>query len=126
MEEGRAVCPGENLTYTCAILDYSAYPVVVWSGFCANSSDIVIAHGVPAQDSFKCELFSVQATGIVSNCNTSTLTVTASPELNGTVIRCSNQGAEVGRAELLLASTYNPLPRMYGDVGFKLLYAFFL
>ena len=104
MEEGRAVCPGEELTYTCTIFDdTSTFPIVAWSGFCADSSVIAIAYGVSSQESGTCGPFSVQATGSDDNCHTSTLTVTASPELNGTVIRCSHESVEVGRATLLVA-----------------------
>ena len=104
VEEGRAcVCSGEKLTYNCTIFDDSTFPAAVWSGFCANSFDIYIFHGIPAQESGMCGPFSVQATGNVSGCHTSTLTVTASLELNGTVIQCSHKSVEVGRATLLVA-----------------------
>ena len=104
VEEGRAVCPGEELTYTCTIFDdTNSFPVAVWSGFCAGSSDIVIAHGVPVQESAMCGPFSVQATGSDGDCHTSTLTFNASAELNGTVIQCSGVSGEVGRATLLVA-----------------------
>ena len=103
VEEGKAVCPGEELTYTCTIFDdTSSFPVAVWSGFCADSSDINIFHG-SSQESGMCGPFSVQATGSDGNCYTSNLTVTASPELNGTVIQCSHLGVEVGTSTLLVA-----------------------
>ena len=101
VEEGRAVCPGEELTYTCTIFDNtSIFPVAFWSGFCADSSDIVIAHG-SAQESGMCGPFTVQATASDGDCYTSTLTVTASPELNGTAIQYSHGSVEVGRATLV-------------------------
>ena len=104
VEEGRAVCPGEELTYTCTIFQMGGIPIAVWSGFCADSSDIInIAHGILAQESGMCGPFLVQATGSDGGCHTSTLTVTASPELNGTVIQCSNGSVEVGKATLLVA-----------------------
>ena len=103
VEEGRAVCPGEELTYTCTIFDNtSPNPTAVWSGFCADSSDIVVAHG-SALEPGMCGPFTVQATASDGDCYTSTLTVTASTELNGTVIRCIHESVEVGRATLLLA-----------------------
>ena len=103
VEEGRAVCPGEELTYTCTIFDNtSSNPTAVWSGFCADSSDIVIAYG-SSQESGMCGPFTVQAIASDGDCHTSTLTVTASLELNGTVIQCSHESVEVGRAALLLA-----------------------
>ena len=104
VEEGRAVCPGEELTYTCNIFDdTSAFPIAVWSGLCADSSDISIVHGILAQESGTCGPFTVQATGSDGDCYTSTLTVTASPELNETVIQCSNVAVEVGNTTLLVA-----------------------
>ena len=108
VEEGRAVCPGEELTYTCTIFDNtSTFPAAFWSGFCADSSDIInIAHGILAQESGMCGPFLVQATGSDGDCYTSTLTVNASLELNGTVIQCSHLGVEVGRRTLLVAGMH--------------------
>ena len=104
VEEGRAVCPGEELTYTCTIFDdTSLFPTAVWSGFCADSSSIFIIHGDSSEESGMCGPSTVQANGSDGDCYTSTLTVTASPELNGTVIRCSHESVEVGRATLLVA-----------------------
>ena len=103
VEEGRAICPGEKLTYNCTVFDnVNLVPTAVWSGFCADSSVINIAHGVPVQESGLCGPFSVQAADANGNCYTSTLTVTASPELNGTIIQCSHESFEVGRATLLV------------------------
>ena len=103
VEEGRAVCPGGELTYNCTIFQTAGTLVSVWSGFCADSSDINIVHGIPAQESGMCGPFSVQTTGSDGDCHTSTLTVNASAELNGTVIQCSGVSGEVGRATLLVA-----------------------
>ena len=101
VEESRtAVCPGEKLTYNCSILVANQAPHTVWNGFCADGSAINIFHGLPAQESGTCELFSVQATGSDGSCYTSTLTVTASPDLSGTVMQCSNVAVEVGRASI--------------------------
>ena len=107
VEEGRAVCPGEELTYNCTIFDdMNNFPAAVWSGFCPDNSDINIAHGIPAQESDMCGPFSVQATGSDSDCYTSTLTVTASLDLSGTVINCSHESVEVGRATLIVAGMH--------------------
>ena len=104
VEEGRAVCPGEELTYNCTIFDdINTFPASVWSGFCADSSAINIIHGFPAQESGMCGPFLVQATGSDGDCHTSTLTVNVSLELSGTVIRCNNTSVEVGSATLLMA-----------------------
>ena len=106
VEEGRAVCPGEELTYTCTIFQIGGTPIAVWSGFCGDSSYINIIHGLPAQESGMCGPFTVQATASDGDCYTSTLTVTASPELNGTVFQCSHESVEVGRATLLMAGIH--------------------
>ena len=107
VEEGRAVCPGEELTYTCTILfQTGGTPIAFWSGFCADNSDINIFHGILAQESDMCGPFSVQATGSDGDCYTSTLTVTASLDLSGTVINCSHESVEVGRATLIVAGMH--------------------
>ena len=107
VEEGRAVCPGEELTYTCTIFDNtSTIPVAFWSGFCADNSAINIIHGIPSLESGTCGPFSVQATGSDGDCHTSTLTVNVSLELSGTVIRCSNTSVEVGRTTLIVAGMH--------------------
>ena len=107
VEEGRAVCPGEELAYTCNIFDDINIVVdVAWSGLCADGSDINIFHGIPAQESGTCGPFAAQATGSDGDCYTSTLTVTASPELNGTVIQCSHGSVEVDRATLLVTGMH--------------------
>ena len=101
MEEGRAVCPGEELTYTCTIFDdKSTFPLATWSRFCPNDSVIDIFHGLSAEEMEMCGPFTVQATGSNGSCYTSALIVTASPKLSGTLISCSHQGLEVGRATL--------------------------
>ena len=103
VEEGRAVCPGEEHTYNCTIFDdTSFFPTAVWSGFCADGFVINVAHK-STQDSGTCGPFTVQATASDGDCYTSTLTVTVSPELNGRVIQCSHLGVEVGRTTLLVA-----------------------
>ena len=109
VEEGRAVCPGEELTYNCTVFDTVIPTIATWTGFCSDNSSIFIAHGVSTLESDMCGPFSVQATGnSISDCYTSTLTVsvTASPELSGTVIQCSHESVEVGRATLLVAGIH--------------------
>ena len=102
MENQRAVCPGEKLTFNCSIYVVNQTPHTVWSGFCADGSVVNIFHGFPTQESDTCGPFLVDATGSDGDCYTSTLTVTASPELNGTVILCSESTVEVGRATIVV------------------------
>ena len=101
---GEMFCPGEEITCYCNSFDTtSIVPTFRWSGFCPDGSAINIRHGISGQDSGMCGPFSVQATDSDGDCYTSTLTVTASPELNGTLIQCSHLGAEVGNTTLLVA-----------------------
>ena len=118
MEE-EVVCPGEELTYSCTIYDFTnTNPTAVWSGFCADGSVINIAHGQPAQESGMCGPFSVQATGSNGTCYTSTLTVNASAELNGTVIQCSHESDQVGNARLIVGK-YERVAYKRGVAGHK-------
>ena len=104
MEEGRAVCPGDKLTYTCTIFDVSSsFPIATWSGFCADNTSLNVVHGVPVQETDMCGPFSVLATASNTTCHTSTLTVTA-PDMDGMVIRCRHNGVEVGTATILLVA----------------------
>ena len=96
MEEGRAVCPGEEITYNCSIFDDTneKYQQTVWSGL---NCSLHVLHGLLELDT--CGSFSAQATGSDGDC-----TVTASPELNGTLIQCLNPRSStiVGSTSLFL------------------------
>ena len=111
MEEGKAVCLGEELTYNCTIFDdMKIYPQALWSGFCADNSLLTIIFGVPSQESDLCGPFLVNATGKDGDCYTSTLTVTASPELNGTLVQCVDGKMQfdehVGNAMLIVFGSH--------------------
>ena len=107
MEEGRAVCPGEELTYTCTI-DGTGSSITVWSMTpqpCAGSA-VVLVHSTLGGPPIECGQFSAQLTASDGDCYTSTLTVTASPELNGTVVRCEDSsGNAAGSASMLLSKS---------------------
>ena len=110
VEEGRAVCPGEELTYTCKIFDDTRLSVTVWRITplpCAGNTVLLIHSKLGNGDPpIECGPFSAQLTANDSNCYTSTLTVTASPELNGTVVRCDdNPGNTAGSATILLSKS---------------------
>ena len=92
---GRVIIAQQELQYICSVYSNTSSTLVIWKvDFC---EDIV-----SSADTLECEGFSAQATGsIIGGCYTSTLTVTASPKLNGTVVRCiTNDGSEVGRAAI--------------------------
>ena len=89
----RILFPGLQLQYNCTIY-YAGdvYAVTEWDISSTNhpSEVALLVHGAPEQESVKLGPFSIQATGsdTDSGCYNSTLTVAASPELNGTVISC--------------------------------------
>ena len=92
MEEGRAVCPGEELTYTCSIFDDTSFLTTTWrmtpqpcvGGF------VGLVHSTLGDPPIECGPFSANLTASDGDCYNSTLTVTASPELNGTVVSCED------------------------------------
>ena len=105
VEEGRAVCPGEELTHTCTI-DGTGSSVTEWrmTPLPCVGSVVALLHSTLGDPPIECGPFSAQLTANDSNCYTSTLTVTASPELNGTVVRCENAlGNVAGSATILLS-----------------------
>ena len=106
VEEGRAVCPGEELTYTCTIFDGTCSSATVWSMTplpCVGGV-VALLHSTLGDPPIECGPFSAQLTANDSNCYTSTLTVTASPELNGTVVTCEDTlGNVAGSATTLLS-----------------------
>ena len=87
VEQGKAVCPGDELTFNCSLLDGVG---LIWIGSTFNcpeeSNFILITGSIKASE---CGPFNAQkSTGSSSDCYTSTLSVTASHELNGTVVQC--------------------------------------
>ena len=107
VEEGRAVCPGEELTYTCTI-DGTGSSLTVWRMTpqpCAGSG-VALFHSTLGDPPIECGNFSAELTVSDGDCYTSTLTVTASPsipELNGTVVICQdNPGNVAGSATILI------------------------
>ena len=93
VEEWRAVCPGEELTYTCAIFDDTGFSSTVWrmTPHPCDGGVVLLFHGTPVGGPpIECGEFSAQLIASDGDCYTSTLTVTASPELNGTVVTCDS------------------------------------
>ena len=101
VEEGRAVCPGEELTYTCTMTGSSATVWKITPQPCDGLvSFFIMYHNT---DTFKRGPFSARLSASDGDCYTSTVTVTASLELNGTVIACSdNPGNVTGNAVIQL------------------------
>ena len=103
MEEGRAVCPVEELTYTCTFANGGSVVQITSWNISHCSSIINTVHVATNYGKVEtCGPFSVQVNNASDgDCYTSTLTVTALPELNGTVIQCV--GGEIsGRFTILV------------------------
>ena len=67
---------------------------------------VVLFHSTLGDPPIECGNFSVQLTASDGDCYTSILTVTASPELNGTVVTCEdNPGNVAGSATVLLSKS---------------------
>ena len=109
VEEGRAVCPGEELTYNCTI-DGTGSSITVWRMTpqpCAGGG-VALAHNTLGDPPIECGPFSAQLTASDGDCYTSTLTVTASPELNGTVVTCEDSSGNVAGSATMLLSKSTP------------------
>ena len=101
VEEGRAVCPGEELDYTCTIFDDTGTSSTEWI-LCGRGT-LVVVHSTLGGQPVDSGNFSAILTASNSDCYTSTLTVTASPELNGAVIICRDSLENVaGNTTILL------------------------
>ena len=91
------VFPGLQLQYICTTYyTGDVYAVTEWdiAPVSLPKEVAVLVHGVPEQESVKMGPFSILATGSDGDCYNSSLTVTASPELNGTVISCKQGNTE--------------------------------
>ena len=103
VEEGRVVCPGKELTYTCTFANGGGEVQITSWNISQCSSIINTVHDATNYGKVEtCGPFSVQVNNASDgDCYTSTLTVTASPELNGTLIQCF--GGEIsGRFTILV------------------------
>ena len=75
----------------CIIFDdTNSFPQTAWNGLnCSENADAILIV-YPLMQSGTCGPFSANATGSNGTCYTSTLTVTASAELNGSVVNYFN------------------------------------
>ena len=120
LEDGgrQYACPGEVVNYTCTIVDTSGNPPIgssVWRGTafdCSGSANrISLAHLLfsTSGDSGTCTsgAITAESVGVVDNCYTSRLMVTASPALNGTTVECTLSNVRVvGSNTIPLTGTY--------------------
>jgi len=99
VEEGDLVCPGEEVTFTCTVIEQLA---LAWRNeqYISPRGDIIFASvnqihvGVPvSRGPFQIVLTSYRLNPSNSTANiTSTLAVNATPTLNGTVVECAAVG----------------------------------
>ena len=111
-------CPGEVVNYTCTVVDTSGNPPVgssLWRGTAFNcpgsSNRISLSHQQfnTSGDSGSCNsgAITAESVGVVDNCFTSRLMVTASSALNGTTVECTFSGVRVvGSNTIPLTGTY--------------------
>ena len=110
---GVAACPGEEVVFTCRTTEAAT---LIWSSdqFSNEQQEISFLLMSPqntqvVDGNFTATLTEVNVTNIVSLAYfTSTLAVTATVELNGTVIKCTTVPQEVTE-NLLVAGWYRPL-----------------
>ena len=108
-------CPGEVVNYTCTIVDTSGNPPIgssIWRGTAFNcptsSNAISLAHSSfntsGASGSCTGGAITAESVGVVDNCYTSRLMVTASVGLNETTVECTLSGLRVvGSRTILIA-----------------------
>ena len=102
-----AFCPGDEVTYTCdvgTLMGASEWRLP--NGTCGDSVISLFQFGTCSTDADTCGPFSAANDG--TNCLVSSLTVTASTDLNNTLIQCnnvdlSNNPTEVDSAVLSIA-----------------------
>ena len=108
-------CPGEVVNYTCTVVDTTGNPPLgssVWRGTafnCPTSSNVIsLSHPLfsASAASGTCTNGAITAenVGVVDNCFTSRLMVTASVGLNETTVECTLSGVRVvGSRTILIA-----------------------
>ena len=82
---------------------------------CEGGGVVALLHSTLGDLPIVCGNFSAQAiyTAIDGDCHTSTLTVTASPELNGTVVTCEDNPGNVAGSATILLSRSTPSDSRY-------------
>ena len=109
MEEGITVCPGEELTYNCTIFDDAGFSATFWrmTPQPCDGGAVALFHGTVGGPPIECGNFSAQLIASDGDCYTSTLTVTSSPELNGSVVRCEDSTMNAaGNASIIIIGRY--------------------
>ena len=106
-------CPGEVVNYTCTVVDTTGNPPLgfsVWRGTafnCPVSSNVIsLGHSLfstsGASGTCTNGAITAESVGVVDNCYTSRLMVTASPELNETTVECTFSGVRVVGSRTIL------------------------
>ena len=119
-------CPGEVLNYTCTIVDTTGNPPIgssVWRGTafdCSGSADrISLSHSLfnTSGVSGTCTngAITAESVGVVDNCYTSRLMVTASSALNETTMECTLSGVRVVGSRTILIAGTGKLSLLFGN-----------
>ena len=102
-----AACLGDEVTFSCTVIDSLASQATIWTVDTTNTSEVCgLAHTVGGDDD-KCGPFTAEL-GVErpGNCYPSTLRVTATQAVNDTLIQCFSptqiQSDRVGSGRLLI------------------------
>ncbi len=96
---------GNTVSYECTVTDDDGFRSTIWRGFnCpSRSSGIILVHILfqPNGESGTCGDLSATSVGVSGNDYTSRLTLTATAELNGTIIECTRSDSVVVGSDTL-------------------------
>ena len=102
---GKAIVKNQPLVYVCSIKSSSSVPAIIWNGssFADCPGERIIQIGPGSSLDEYCGSFSANASTI-GDCYTSVLSLTALPELNGTVVQCTDndERVKVGSATIII------------------------
>ena len=119
-------CPGEVVNYTCTIVDTSGNPPIgstFWRGTAFNcpgsANRISLGHSLfsTSRATGTCTngAITAESVGVVDNCYTSRLMVTASSALNGTTVECTLSGVRVVGSRTILIAGTGKLSLLFGN-----------
>ena len=119
-------CPGEVVNYTCTVVDTSGNPPIgfsVWRGTafnCPTSSNVIsLSHSLfntsGASGTCTNGAITAESVGVVDNCYTSRLMVTASSALNETTMECTLSGVRVVGSRTILIAGTGKLSLLFGN-----------
>jgi len=110
VEGGEAVCPGEEVTLTCTVIEgvslvWISEPYIPWLNAVTFTSTEWLRVGVPVhRDPFQIVLRNISSNSSQTNL-TSILSFNATSTLNGTVVECDSDSM-TARITLHIAGSY--------------------